>query len=73
MRELNSAELSTVSGGFFFHKSCVKPVAPKCGCTNPLELALGFLGGAIKLLCTGERSVSTNPDCTPVTPPEELR
>jgi len=64
MRQLNTTEINAVSGGFFFKAAC-KPVATVC--LNPLEYALNFIGGALKLLCTGEKS-PTATICSPCQP-----
>jgi hypothetical protein len=64
MRELNHTDLAAVSGGHFF--SCSKPVVvkPACGCAvSPLSFVLGFVGGALKLLCTGEPSTPAPSTC----------
>ncbi|HEX5373202.1 MAG TPA: hypothetical protein VFW84_10770 [Aquabacterium sp.] len=71
MRTLHQNELTAVSGGTFCKPkpSCQpKPVcAPAPTCLTPLAYVLGFIGGAIKLLCTGQTS-PTAQLCTP-TPP----
>lgn len=70
MRTLHQNELTAVSGGTFCRPkpACApKPVcAPAPSCVSPLAYVLGFIGGAIKLLCTGVPSPSA--PCTP-TPP----
>lgn len=55
MRQLSSHEISAVSGGTF----CIDLKNP-CA---PIPKLLGFFGGLIKLICTGEKSVSTCPSC----------
>ena len=65
MRQLSSNEISAVSGGTF---NLTNPCAP-------IPLVLGFFGGLIKLVLTGQKSTNTCTSCgcggggsTPTTP-----